>query len=34
MRQLSFVNDSRNDPLNMLPPDLVTVLTTPPENRP
>ena len=30
----SLVNDTRNDPLKTLPPDLVIVLTTPPWNRP
>ena len=33
-RQLSLVNDVRNDPLNRLPPDFVMALATPPENRP
>jgi hypothetical protein len=32
--QSSLVNESRNDPENSLPPDLVKVLTTPPVNRP
>src|SRR5512134_2509762 len=31
---LSLRTVARNDPLNVLPPDLVIVLATPPENRP
>jgi len=33
-RQLSLLMPTRTDPLTVLPPDLVTVLTTPPWNRP
>src|SRR5438067_1011578 len=33
-RQLSLANDVRNDPLKMLPPDLVMTLATPPSKRP
>src|SRR6185503_16750926 len=33
-RQLSLLSVSRNEPLNLLPPDLVTTLTTPPLKRP
>src|SRR6185436_20637904 len=33
-RQLSLLYVSRNEPLNLLPPDLVTTLTTPPLKRP
>src|SRR5499427_1285115 len=29
-RQLSLLSVSRNDPVNVLPPDFVTMLTTPP----
>src|SRR5690242_5527459 len=32
--QAGFVIVSRNEPLNSLPPDFVTVLTTPPVRRP
>ena len=32
--QASLVNEVRNDPLNRLLPDLVTMLTTPPWKRP
>src|SRR5205823_7751867 len=34
LRQLSLFSVSRNDPLNALPPDLVTTFTTPPWKRP
>src|SRR5262249_40694324 len=33
-RQLSLFSVSRNDPEKRLPPDLVTMFTTPPVNRP
>ncbi len=34
VRHLSLFNVSRSDPLNRLPPDFVTTLTTPPPKRP
>src|SRR5204863_8917467 len=33
-RQLSLLSVSRNVPVNVLPPDFVTTLITPPPNRP
>ncbi len=33
-RHESLVNESRNDPLKLLPPDLVIMFTTPPLKRP
>src|SRR5262252_8530711 len=33
-RQLSLLSVSRNDPLNVFPPDFVMTFTTPPVNRP
>src|SRR3954468_9725535 len=34
VRQLSLLNELRNDPLKRLPPDLVIALTSPPPKRP
>lgn len=34
VRQASSANVARYDPENVLPPDFVTALTRPPENRP